>query len=63
MPDKNKNIVITPINSKLKNQAEAFFIELLPIIDSDSQYSSEKEKTPAQHFISERITKHPGAAN
>jgi signal transduction histidine kinase/CheY-like chemotaxis protein len=44
LPDKNKNIVITPINSKLKNQAEAFFIELLPIIDSDSQYSSEKEK-------------------
>lgn len=44
LPDKNKNIVITPISSKEKNQAQAFFIELLPIIDSDSQYSREKEK-------------------
>ncbi|MBK7227727.1 MAG: response regulator [Ignavibacteriales bacterium] len=41
--DKNKNIVITPLLSKIK-EAELYFIEMLPLVDSDFQQSAEKEK-------------------
>ncbi len=44
LPDKNKNIIITPIFSPLKNKTDAFFIELLPVIESDLQSSADKEK-------------------
>lgn len=44
LPDKNKNIIITPVLSQIKNEPESFLIELLPIINSDSQFSTEKEE-------------------
>lgn len=44
LPDKNKNIVITPIASNQNNIPEAFFIELLPVMDFDTQSLSDKEK-------------------
>ena len=44
LADKNKNIIITPLFSQSKKEVEAYFIELLPIVDSDYQQSAEKEK-------------------
>ncbi len=44
LSDKNKNIVITPVFSKLKNEVQAFLIELLPIVDLESQFTADKEK-------------------
>lgn len=44
LPDINKNIIITPVLSQIKNEPESFLIELLPIINSDSQFSTEKEE-------------------
>ena len=44
LADKNKNIIITPLFSKSKKEVDAYFIELLPIVDSDYQQSVEKEK-------------------
>jgi len=44
LADKNKNIIITPLFSQSKKEVDAYFIELLPIVDSDFQQSAEKEK-------------------
>ena len=44
LSDKNKNIVITPVFSKSKNNVDAFLIELLPIIGSDFQFADDREK-------------------
>jgi signal transduction histidine kinase/CheY-like chemotaxis protein len=44
LSDKNKNIVITPVFSKSKNEADVFLVELLPIVDFDSRFSADKEK-------------------
>lgn len=44
LSDKNKNIIITPVFSKLKNEVQAFLIELLPIVDLESQFTADKEK-------------------
>jgi signal transduction histidine kinase/CheY-like chemotaxis protein len=44
LSEKNKNIVITPIYAKSKKNEDAFLIELLPIVDSESQFSAEQEK-------------------
>ena len=44
LSDKNKNIVINPIYYKSKNLVEAFLIELLPIANTDSDLSADKEK-------------------
>jgi len=44
LADKNKNIIITPLFSQSKKEVDAYFIELLPIVDSDYQQSAEKEK-------------------
>ena len=44
LADKNKNIIITPLFSKSKNEVDAYFIEMLPLVDSDFKQSEEKEK-------------------
>ena len=44
LPDKNKNIIITPVFIKSKNDFDAFLIELIPVIGSDSKFSAEQEK-------------------
>lgn len=44
LADKNKNIIITPLFSKSKNEADAYFIEMLPLVDSDFKQTEEKEK-------------------
>lgn len=44
LADKNKNIIITPIFSKTKKEVEAYFVEMLPIVDSEIQPNAEKEK-------------------
>ena len=44
LADKNKNIIITPLFSKSKNEVDAYFIEMLPLVDSDYKQSEEKEK-------------------
>lgn len=44
LPDKNKNIVITPLFDQAKKEVEAYFIEMLPLVDSDFQQSTENEK-------------------
>jgi signal transduction histidine kinase/CheY-like chemotaxis protein len=44
LSEKNKNIVITPIYAKSKKNEDAFLIELLPIVDSESRFSAEQEK-------------------
>lgn len=44
LPDKNKNVIITPIFTKSKNDFDAFLIELLPVIGSDSKFSEDQEK-------------------
>ena len=44
LADKNKNIIITPLFSKSKNEVDAYFIEMLPIVDSDYKQNEEKEK-------------------
>ncbi len=44
LPEKNKNIVITPVFSKTKNDEDIFIIELLPIANLESQFSADKEK-------------------
>lgn len=44
LPDKSKNIVITPLFAKSKKEIEAYFIEMLPLVDSDFKQSAEKEK-------------------
>ena len=44
LPDKNKNIVITPLFDQAKKDVEAYFIEMLPLVDSDYQQSTENEK-------------------
>ena len=56
--DKNKNIVITPLLSKIK-EAELYFIEMLPLVDSDFQQSAEKEKL-RRNLLPERVTKYFG---
>jgi len=43
LADKNKNIIITPLFSKSKNEVDAYFIEMLPLVDSDYKQSEEKE--------------------
>lgn len=44
LADKNKNIIITPLFSQSKKEVEAYFIEMLPLVDSDYEQSAEKEK-------------------
>ena len=44
LADKNKNIIITPLFSKSKNEVDAYFIEMLPLVDSDFKQNEEKEK-------------------
>ena len=44
LADKNKNIIITPLFSKSKNEVDAYFIEMLPLVDSDYKQNEEKEK-------------------
>lgn len=44
LPDKNKNVIITPVSSKSKKNRDSYFIELIPVSDSDLQRDSEKEK-------------------
>ncbi|HEX9253860.1 MAG TPA: ATP-binding protein, partial [Ignavibacteriaceae bacterium] len=44
LADKNKNIIITPLFSKSKKEVDAYFLEMLPIVDSDYKQSEEKEK-------------------
>ncbi|HMN24370.1 MAG TPA: ATP-binding protein [Ignavibacteriaceae bacterium] len=44
LADKNKNIIITPLFAKSKKEIDTYFIELLPLIDSDFKQSAEKEK-------------------
>ena len=44
LADKNKNIVITPLFAKSKKEVDAYFIEMLPLVDSDYKQSAEKEK-------------------
>jgi signal transduction histidine kinase/CheY-like chemotaxis protein len=44
LTDKNKNIIITPLFSQSKKEIEAYFIEMLPLVDSDFQQNAEKEK-------------------
>lgn len=44
LSEKNKNIVITPVFSKTKNDEDIFLIELLPISNLESQFSADKEK-------------------
>jgi signal transduction histidine kinase len=44
LADKNKNIVITPLFSQTKKEIEAYFIELLPLVDADFQQSADNEK-------------------
>ncbi len=44
LADKNKNIIITPLFSKSKNEVDAYFIEMLPLVDSDIKQNEEKEK-------------------
>ena len=44
LADKNKNIIITPLFSQSKKEVDAYFIEMLPLVDSDYQRSAEKEK-------------------
>lgn len=43
VPHKDKNVVITPIFSSNKKEPEAFFVELLPIVESDVQLTADKE--------------------
>jgi signal transduction histidine kinase len=44
LADKNKNIIITPLFSKSKNEVDAYFIEMLSLVDSDFKQNEEKEK-------------------
>jgi signal transduction histidine kinase/CheY-like chemotaxis protein len=44
LADKNKNIIITPLFSQSKKEVDAYFIEMLPLVDSDYQRNAEKEK-------------------
>ncbi|HEX7356958.1 MAG TPA: ATP-binding protein [Ignavibacteriaceae bacterium] len=44
IPDKNRNIVITPIFSDTKKDIDAYFIEMLPLVEIDYQFNVEKEK-------------------
>jgi signal transduction histidine kinase/CheY-like chemotaxis protein len=44
LADKNKNIIITPLFAKSKKEIDTYFIELLPLVDSDFKQSAEKEK-------------------
>ncbi len=44
LADKNKNIIITPLFSQSKKEVDAYFIEMLPLVDSDYEQSAEKEK-------------------
>ncbi|HCY75312.1 MAG TPA: hypothetical protein DHV28_05285 [Ignavibacteriales bacterium] len=44
IPDKNRNIIITPIFSDSKKVIDAYFIEMLPLAAMDYQYDAEKEK-------------------
>ncbi len=44
LADKNKNIIITPLFAKSKEEIDAYFIEMLPLVDSDFKQSAEKEK-------------------
>ena len=44
LADKNKNIIITPLFSQSKKEVDAYFIEMLPVVDSDYEQSAEKEK-------------------
>ena len=44
LTDKNKNIVITPLFMQSKKEVEAYFIEMLPLVDTDFQQSAENEK-------------------
>jgi len=43
-PDKNKNIIITPLFNKDNKKDGMYFIEMLPMFDSGSQYSVDSEK-------------------
>ena len=42
LADKNKNIIITPLFSQSKRDVEAYFIEMLPLLDSDFPQNEEK---------------------
>lgn len=45
LSNQNRNLIITPIFSKSKNEVETFLIELLPVVDSEAQQLSvDKEK-------------------
>lgn len=44
LADKNKNIIITPLFSQTKKEIEAYFIEMLPLVDTGYEQSAEKEK-------------------
>ena len=44
LADKNKNIIITPLFSQTKKEIEAYFIEMLPLLDTGYEQSAEKEK-------------------
>ncbi len=44
LADQNKNIIITPLFSQSGKDVEAYFIEMLPLVDSDFQQNAEKEK-------------------
>jgi len=44
LADKNKNIIITPLFSQSKKEIDAYFIEMLPLVDSNYKQSAEKEK-------------------
>ncbi len=44
LADKSRNIIITPLFSQSKKEIEAYFIEMLPLVDSEFKLSAEKEK-------------------
>jgi signal transduction histidine kinase len=43
VPHKNKNVIITPVFLSNKEKPETYFVELLPIVESDVQLTADKE--------------------
>lgn len=55
LADKNKNIIITPLFSQSKKDVEAYFIEMLPLLDSDFPQNEEKEKLRRNLFFQNEL--------
>jgi len=54
-PDKNKNIIITPLLNKTQKEPDSFFVELTPIVVTDINQNEDQEKLRRNLFFQSEL--------